>query len=200
MFVLGCIFDQGDDEDETKAIEWYMKAAQRGDSYSQFNLGCMYASGRGVDKDDTKAVEWFEKAALQGDERAQRALGVMYGSGRGVQQDVNKAIEWLKKSAEQKYEKSFNELSWYLHILGKYDEALPWAEMAVSAYPVNPEIIDTLATVYQGLGRNDEALNTYEHCLELKKEQNASEESIRDTEEKIAALKELMKNGGVSEQ
>ena len=199
MFILGCKFDQGDNIDETKAVEWYMKAAQRGDSYSQFNLGCMYASGRGVDKDDTKAVEWFEKAALQGDKRAQSALGVMYGSGRGVQLDVNKAIEWLKKSAEQKYEESFNYLSWYLHILGKYDEALPWAEKAAEAFPQNPNNIDTLASVYQNLGRYDDALEQFELCLKLYKEQENSE-GINKTDTKIAELKELMKNGGVPEQ
>ena len=193
MFILGCKYDQGDDKDETKAVEWYMKAAQHGDSYSQFNLGCMYASGRGVDKNDTKAVKWFEKAALQDDERAQRALGVMYGSGRGVQQDTDKAVEWLKKSAEQNYKESFNELAWYLHFSGKYEEALPWTEKAVEAFPQNANYIDTLATVYQDLGRYDEALEQFELCLKLYKEQE-NPEGIQKTEEKIATLKDLMQS------
>ena len=78
-------------------------------------------------------------------------------------------------------------------LLGRNDEALPWAEEAVKTYPDNPGIIDTLATVYQGLRRYDEALEQFKLCLKLQKEQNASEESIQKTEEKIAALKALMK-------
>ena len=77
--------------------------------------------------------------------------------------------------------------------MGKYNEALPWAEKAVAAFPVTPYIIDTLASVYQDLGRYDEALEQFELCLKLKHGQNASHDSIRETEEKITALKALMK-------
>ena len=77
--------------------------------------------------------------------------------------------------------------------MGKYHDALTWAEKAVAASPNIPEIIDTLATVYQGLGRYDEAMEQFELCLKLEKEQEASEESIHETEEKIAELKALMK-------
>ena len=90
-------------------------------------------------------------------------------------------------------------MSWYLHILGKYDEALPWAEKAAEAFPQNPNIIDTLASVYQDLGRYDDALEQFELCLKLYKEQENSE-GINKTDTKIAELKELMKNGGVPEQ
>jgi beta-glucosidase len=54
---------------------------------------------------------------------------------------------------------------------GKYNEALPWAEKAVKAYPGNSDIIDTLATVYQGLGQYDDALEQFNLCLKLQKEQ-----------------------------
>ena len=79
---------------------------------------------------------------------------------------------------------SYNAIAWTYHLMGKYEEALPWAEKAVEAFPDNPVIIDTLATVYQGLSRYDEALEQFELCLKFKKEQNASEGSIRETEEK----------------
>lgn len=75
--------------------------------------------------------------------------------------------------------------------MGKYEDALPWAEKAVAAFPGNPGIIDTLATVYQGLGRYDEALHQFELCLKLYKEQH-NPEGIQDTEAKIAELKVIM--------
>ena len=74
----------------------------------------------------------------------------------------------------------------------KYEDALPWAEKATAAYPDNPGIIDTLATVYQGLGRYNEAMEQFELCLKLYKENEKSEEGIRSTEEKINKLKALM--------
>lgn len=51
----------------------------------------------------------------------------------------------------------------------------------------------------QGLGQYDEAWKQFELCLKLYKEQENSE-GINRTEAKITELKELMKNGGVSEQ
>ena len=60
------------------------------------------------------------------------------------------------------------------------------------SFPDNAKIIDTLATVYQGLGRYEEALQQFELCLKKYKEQENSE-GIQRTEAKIAELKELIK-------
>ena len=59
-------------------------AAERGDADAQYNLGMMYADGRGVPQDDTTAVEWFQKAAEQGHALAQKNLGVVYEQGRAA--------------------------------------------------------------------------------------------------------------------
>ena len=118
---------------------------------------------------------------------------MMYSNGKGTEQDYNKAAEWYQKAAEQGYKEAFNGLAWTYHLMGKYEDALPWAEKAVKASPQNPGIIDTLATVYQGLGRYNEAMEQFELCLKLQREQGATEESIQETEAKIAEIKELMK-------
>jgi len=93
----------------------------------------------------------------------------------------------------------FSNIAWTYHLLGKYEDALTWAEKAAKAYPSKPHIIDTLASVLQDLKRFDDALEQFEQCLKLYKDQENSE-GINKTETKISALKELMKNGGVSEQ
>ena len=54
------------------------KDAEDGNAQAQFNLGLMYAKGKGVLKDTAKAVEWYQKAAAQGDAQAQFNLGQMY--------------------------------------------------------------------------------------------------------------------------
>jgi TPR repeat protein len=86
-------------QDDAQAVAWYRHAAEQGHANAQFNLGVMYANGRGVPKDDTQAVAWFRHAADVGDADAQFNLGVMYANGRGVPQDDTLAYLWLNYAA-----------------------------------------------------------------------------------------------------
>ena len=67
----------------------------------QYNLGAMYANGRGVMPNDKEAVEWYRLAAEQGHAKAQYNLGYMYANGRGVIQDDKEAVKWYRLAAEQ---------------------------------------------------------------------------------------------------
>jgi tetratricopeptide (TPR) repeat protein len=188
-----------------KALEYYKQALEiqekvlskkhpyTADSYN--NVGIVYCKLANYDK----ALEYHKQALgireiVLSKEHPDTAssyyiIGLVYYN----LDNYDKALYYLELAAEQGYELAYNQLAWTLHLMGKYNEALPWAEKAVEAYLDNPEIIDTLATVYQGLGRYDDALEQFELCLKLKKEQNASNESIHETEDKIATLKTLMK-------
>ena len=75
--------------------------AEQGDAQVQFNLGLMYAAGRGVPQDDAEAVRWYRLAAEQGNADAQYNLGFMYELGRGVPQDDAEAVRWWRLAAEQ---------------------------------------------------------------------------------------------------
>ncbi|MGE5386963.1 MAG: lytic transglycosylase domain-containing protein [Betaproteobacteria bacterium] len=57
-----------------KAARLYCEAARLGDAESQFNLGWMYANGRGLERSDAKAAYFFRLAAKQGHEQAQNML------------------------------------------------------------------------------------------------------------------------------
>jgi TPR repeat protein len=82
-------------------VKWYRKAADQGDAVAQFNLGYMYAYGRGVAKDEAEAVKWYRKAADQGRANAQNGLGVMYAKGQGVPKDETEAYKWFLLSGAQ---------------------------------------------------------------------------------------------------
>ena len=200
---IGHVYDNRGDYD--KALEYYKRALdiqekvlgkEHPDTATSYNTIRRIYSNRG---DYDKALEYHRKAAEQGNVQAQFYLGRMYSNGLGTEQDYAKAAEWYQKAAEQGYKPAYNELAWTYHLMGKYEEALPWAEKAVEALSQEPEIIETIATIYQDLGRYEDALEQFELCLKLYKEQKNSED-IQETESKIAELKELMKNGGVSEQ
>lgn len=58
----------------TKGMEYLMKAAGAGHSFSQHLVGLLYYEGKGVKHDIVTAREWWEKAAAQGNEESIRLL------------------------------------------------------------------------------------------------------------------------------
>ena len=57
-----------------KAVELYCQAARLGDPGAQYDIGWMYAMGRGIERDDETAAYFFTMAAKQGDALAERML------------------------------------------------------------------------------------------------------------------------------
>ena len=81
------------------------RAALQGHSVAQFNLGWMYANGKGgVPQDYTQAIQWFQMAAEQGDAWAQNNLGEMYARGEGVLRNHVQAYTWLSLAIEGGFE------------------------------------------------------------------------------------------------
>lgn len=97
--VLGDLSMQAGEEQQ--AIEWYRKAAQKGDAKAQNNLGMAYVRGIGVTQDFKEAAIWLSKSAEQGNAKAQNNLSVMYLSGKGVAKDLKLAASWCEKAARQ---------------------------------------------------------------------------------------------------
>ena len=104
------MYEEGSHEfaqDDTKAVEWYRRAAEQGNADAQYALGAMYEAGRGSRQRTlfgppyVDAAEWYQKAAEQGNADAQYALGDMYEAGRGVGQDGALAAMWHLKAAKQ---------------------------------------------------------------------------------------------------
>ncbi|MDP1948259.1 MAG: tetratricopeptide repeat protein [Nitrospirota bacterium] len=87
--------------DYATALQWFRPLADQGDADAQYNLGFLYATGRGVSQDEAQAAGWYRKAADQGQATAQNNLGVLYATGRGVPQDYAQAKVWYRKAADQ---------------------------------------------------------------------------------------------------
>jgi len=75
--------------------------ADRGNAVAQFDLGAMYAIGKGVPQDFREALKWYRLAADQGDALGQNKLGSMYQEGQGVARDYNEATKWYRRAANQ---------------------------------------------------------------------------------------------------
>lgn len=71
---------EGVTRDPILAAALYCKSARLGDAQAQYNLGWMYANGRGVERNDVTAAFFFHAAAEQGLEVAARMLKVVGGT------------------------------------------------------------------------------------------------------------------------
>jgi len=83
------------------ALQEFWTLAQQGHAGAQFNLGVLYARGRGVTQDFTQAARWYRLAAEHGHALAQCNLGVLYEEGNGVVRSDEEASRWYRLAAEQ---------------------------------------------------------------------------------------------------
>ena len=68
---------EGVARDPLRAAALYCQIARAGDAQAQYNLGWMYANGRGVARNDATAAYFFQAAAQQGLTVAQRMLQIV---------------------------------------------------------------------------------------------------------------------------
>ncbi|MDP6088531.1 MAG: tetratricopeptide repeat protein, partial [Nitrospinota bacterium] len=118
------------------AFKEFRRLALQGNAFAQYNLGLMYAKGRGVAQDYAQAVTWYRKAALQGNALAQSNLGFMYENGRGVAQDYALAVKWYRKAALQGFARAQSNLG-VMYDKGQgvaqdYVQAHMWFNLAAS--------------------------------------------------------------------
>ena len=91
--------------DFATALREWTPLAKQGSAAAQYNLGLMYANGRGVSQDYKTAVNWYKLAAEQGDAYGQYILRAMYVLGAGVIQDNVYAHMWGNIAASNGNEK-----------------------------------------------------------------------------------------------
>ena len=64
----------GVEQSDSKAVRWWLLAAQKGDAIPQFRLAQMYEQGRGVQQNPTLALRWYRESASRGNRNAAAAL------------------------------------------------------------------------------------------------------------------------------
>ena len=88
------------DRNLAEALEQFRGAAEQGNPEAQYELGRLYASGRGVPASLSVAATWYERSAKQGHLAAQNTLASMLEEGRAVEQDLTRALHWREAAAE----------------------------------------------------------------------------------------------------
>jgi hypothetical protein len=126
-----------------QSIATPIEQAATDDAETQFHLGTLYETGKGVPQDYAQAVLWYHKAAEQNLAIAQNRLGVLYANGVGVPLEKAQSAAWFQKAADQGYVYAQYMLGLdYLTGEGvqlDYAEAYFWLDVA--CYSNAPEII-----------------------------------------------------------
>ena len=105
--LLGQAYDEGrlGKVNREKAFQYYLLAAERGDSSSMLMIGLFYAQGSNVTKDLTAAEMWIRKGRELGDPDGDATLRVFlsvacreYAVGKAGRVDGNKAIQMAEEA------------------------------------------------------------------------------------------------------
>src|SRR5262249_31909004 len=110
QFGMGLRLIIGDEgPDYAQAAQWYSKAANQNHPLAQFNLGIMYARGKGRARDPARSLLWLGRAARLGDAGAQFELGMRRNRNSMDESSVPacetriEAYKWLLLAAGQGY-------------------------------------------------------------------------------------------------
>lgn len=86
--------------DITKAIQFYKKASELGDSKAQYRLGRIYYEGKFVEQNIKKSIFYFNSSANAKNVDSQCCLGYIYYIGENVPKDIKNAIHYFIMAAE----------------------------------------------------------------------------------------------------
>lgn len=89
-------------ENQSKAFEWFSRAAESECAEAQFFLGEIYTADDLVAYDIETALAWYERSAQNGHQWAQLALFDIYRNGADLSlPDLEKSLYWGRKAGEQ---------------------------------------------------------------------------------------------------
>ncbi len=90
----------GFEQDNTKAREYFEKAAGLGNTGAMDWIAYFYKKGIDVEKNIDTAIEWYEKQGEAGDGNGYNSIGLLYYNGDGVEQDYSKALDYFLKGSD----------------------------------------------------------------------------------------------------
>jgi hypothetical protein len=100
--ILGLAYEMGAAglmPDSVQALNWFLKAADRGIPWAEMWAADFYYTGSpGVPRDLYKAIELYRSSSEHGNPRAAFYVGRMYFFGEGVVTNHEEAAQWFKRA------------------------------------------------------------------------------------------------------
>jgi len=161
LWIRAVCYDQGlgVPADRNAALIRARRAADSGEPFAMYYVGCRYINGDGLQKDDAQAAHWFARAAGLGNLYAMNNLGLAYLDGKGVKRDERTAAQWFHKSAELGHREGMANLArLYMSGQGVPRDAVQGAKWARRAAELGDAVMmTTVGSFYlggQGLPQN----------------------------------------------
>ena len=128
-------------KDETEALKWFRKSAERDNAMAQGSLGWMYDKGLGVTKDDAEALKWYHKAAEQGDADCMNLYAwlLLTTTNLSLHND-QMALEYARKAVANTEREKWNKmdtLALALFQCGNTSQAIKVEKAAIELLPEN---------------------------------------------------------------
>lgn len=128
-----CLNGIGCEVNTKKALNYFIKSAEVGNSNAQYELGKQYILGEITKQNIEKGLDFLTKSA-ESNTNSQYFLGKLSLDGNVISQDIDKAIGWLTKSAENKNPIAAYRLGKiYLtgeYIISNYKQAEKWFKLS----------------------------------------------------------------------
>lgn len=87
-------------KDEAAAYDWYLKAANKGDSEAMNNVAILLLNrDEGTSETLSDALGWYKKAVDHGNATAMFNLGASYRDGSGVKENLEEAVKLFRQGA-----------------------------------------------------------------------------------------------------
>jgi len=91
---------EGVPQDDSKARQLFLQAAELGNGKAQNNLGMMCMEGRGGPKDPEACLKWLTAASEQGLGMSQQVLGSILLTSQTVPTNTAEGLKWLKAAGD----------------------------------------------------------------------------------------------------
>ena len=159
---------KGTAHDDTGAMKWAHRAADRGHAEAMDFIGSAYLRGAVVKRNPEIAVGYFKAAAP---ESAQAAfnLGQCYFGAQGTEQNIPKALEWWKKAADRGHGRAASTAAMvYLSGEGTASDAAQARQLAGRAAALNdPSGLVVLGEIQLQAGELDAAKASWTRASKL---------------------------------
>lgn len=136
--------NEGAEPDFSKALGYFRRAAELGDSDAAYALALFYKNGRGVLADPAEAANWLRKASEAGHAAAMVEFAIMEFNGVGVERDRPHAVRLLRQAAAAGNAVAQNRLARLLAeglgVEKNHSEAVMWNSRAKAAGLVDEKL------------------------------------------------------------
>jgi TPR repeat protein len=107
-------------DNDSRAIEWYTKAAAKNSSAAYYALAIFYVNGLGVKKDSVRGLEWLDKAVAANHPGAWYTKGMYFRNGNwGMPVDKIKYKECMQRSYDAALPESGKGNAFYTYYAAK---------------------------------------------------------------------------------